>query len=67
MKTMFSIIFLFISVALSAQTFEGTDLPYTVSNEEFMPLRSRIDTVFQNKLTEKLYENKEYKGTVASV
>mgnify|MGYP002639746951 CR=1 FL=1 len=66
MKTIFTIIILFVSIALWAQTFESTNLPYTVPNVEFMPLRSRIDTAFQNNLREKLFQNRQWKELLKS-
>ena len=53
-----------INVSLLAQGVEGTDLPYKIADPKLKPLRSRIDTVFQSLLTNKLKNNKEWKELI---
>lgn len=53
-----------INVNLQAQGIEGTDLPYKISDQKLVPLRSRIDTAFQRLLAEKLKSNKRWKKLI---
>ncbi|MBI9070790.1 MAG: serine hydrolase [Melioribacteraceae bacterium] len=53
-----------IRATVLAQTVEGTDLPYRISEKKLSPLRSRTDTVFQNMLSKELKQNKEWKTLI---
>lgn len=62
-KFIFVLIFL-MATSFSAQTIEGTDLPYKMSSKVLKPLRSSIDSTFQKILTQNLLKNKRWKTLI---
>ena len=58
------VLIILINVNFYSQGVDGTDLPYTITDTNLIPLRSRIDTSLQRSLINKLKENKRWKKLI---